>query len=148
MQAILEAPDLLSWSGQRDQVLLATLYNSGGRVSEIIALRRVDFEGNRGQAVHLHGKGRKERVIPLWKSTLKLLRAWVIKIGADPQQPLFPNRFGQMMSRSGVESRLRIAVKNAAIQCPSLKSKKVSPHVTLCGRIVVASTHNETIQFE
>ncbi len=129
MRAILDAPDLHTWSGQRDRAILATLYNSGARVSEIIAIRRVDFESELGQAVHLHGKGRKERVVPLWKCTSKLLRAWVLRIDADPQQPLFPNRFGQMLTRSGVESRLRRAVIDAAINCPSLRNKSVSPHV-------------------
>ncbi|WP_024335753.1 site-specific integrase [Desulfotignum balticum] len=129
MQAILEAPDLLSWSGQRDQVLLATLYNSGGRVSEIIELRRANFDKNSWQAVCLHGKGRKKRVIPLWKRTTNLLKTWSAKIGLDPQQPIFPNRFGNMMSRSGVESRLRLAVSKASVQYPSLKDKVVSPHV-------------------
>lgn len=129
MQAVIEAPDLLSWSGQRDQVLLATLYNSGARVSEIIKLRLVDFDKKHRQAVCLHGKGRKERVIPLWKRTTKLLKFWIAKMGSDPQQPMFPNRFGHMLSRSGVESRLRIAVRTASVQCPSLKNKVVSPHV-------------------
>jgi integrase/recombinase XerD len=127
--AILDAPDRHTWSGQRDRVLLSTLYNTGARVSEIIAIRRVDLESEQGQAVHLHGKGRKERVVPLWKRTSRLLKIWLTKIGADPQQPLFPNRFGQMLSRSGVESRLRQAVTFATAQCPSLKNKVVSPHV-------------------
>ncbi|MFT5701739.1 MAG: integrase/recombinase XerD [Desulforhopalus sp.] len=130
MQAILKAPDNYTWSGQRDQVLLATLYNTGARVSEIIALRRIDFESNRGQAVHLHGKGRKERVIPLWKRTSKLLRSWLTtQLGSEPQQALFPNRFGKPMTRSGVESRLSKAVTIAVLECPSLKDHPVSPHV-------------------
>lgn len=129
MQAILDAPDKTTWSGRRDYVLLATLYNSGARVSEIIALRRVDFESTRGQAIHLHGKGRKERVVPLWKCTVRSLKAWLAQIAPEPQQPLFPNRFGQMLSRSGVESRLRMAVTKAIERCPSLKNKTISPHV-------------------
>ncbi|MEW7984641.1 MAG: tyrosine-type recombinase/integrase [Candidatus Thiodiazotropha endolucinida] len=129
MQAILEAPDTHTWSGQRDRAILSTLYNSGARVSEIIAVRRIDIESEQCQAIHLHGKGRKERVVPLWTDTSKLLRAWVSRIDADPQQPLFPNRFGQMLSRSGVESRLRRAAIVAANKCPSLRNKSVSPHV-------------------
>lgn len=129
MQAILEAPDVRTWSGQRDQALLATLYNSGARVSEIVALRRMDLESNHGQAVHLRGKGRKERVVPLWKSTNKLLKSWLMQLQHDPQQPLFPNRYGRPMTRSGIESRLSKAVRNAALQCPSLKIHTVSPHV-------------------
>jgi len=129
MQAILDAPDINTWSGQRDHVLLATLYNTGARVSEIITLRRGDFESKHGQAVHLHGKGRKKRVVPLWKNTVKLLRRWLLQIDPDLQKPLFPNRFGQMLTRSGVESRLRMALPRAIVQCPSLKGKIVSPHV-------------------
>ena len=129
IQAILDAPNINTWSGQRDHALFATLYNTGARVSEIITIRRVDFDSRHGQAVHLHGKGRKERVVPLWKSTVKLLRRWLLQIEPDPQQPLFPNRFGLMLSRSGVESRLRMALQKAIEQCPSLKGKIVSPHV-------------------
>jgi len=129
MQAILDAPDESTWSGRRDYVLFATLYNSGARVSEIITLRRIDFESTRFQAIHLHGKGRKERVIPLWKRTVKALKTWMAQLDPSPQVPLFPNRFGQMLSRSGVESRLRIAVTLAIKQCQSLKNKTVSPHV-------------------
>ncbi len=129
VQAILEAPDVLTWSGQRDQVLLATMYNTGARVSEIIALRRIDLEGNHAQTIHLHGKGRKERMIPLWRNTSKLLRSWLVQLQPDPQQPLFPNRYGLAMTRSGVESRLRKAVAAAALPCPSLKTHTVSPHV-------------------
>lgn len=61
MRAILKASDLQTWSGQRDQILLATLYNTVACVSEIIALRHIDLEGNSGPSVHhLHGKSRKE----------------------------------------------------------------------------------------
>lgn len=128
MEAILQAPDEHSWSGQRDRALLTTLYNSGARVSEILAARRIDLEGENYQALHLHGKGRKERTVPLWKRTSKLLREWLLRIGPTPQQPLFPNRFNQPMTRSGVASRLRQAVQVATPLCPSLKDKTVSPH--------------------
>lgn len=72
IEAILQAPDAHTWSGRRDRALLTTLYNTGARVSEIIAVRRVDLE--RGQALLLHGKGRKERVVPLWKRTVNTAR--------------------------------------------------------------------------
>lgn len=129
IQAIINAPDSTTWSGQRDHAAFATMYNTGARVSEIITICRADFDSKVVQAVQLHGKGRKERVIPLWKSTVKLLRRWLTQINPDPQQPLFPNRFGQRMSRSGLESRLRMALSKAIVKCPSLKGKIVSPHV-------------------
>jgi site-specific recombinase XerD len=128
VEAILQAPDNQTWSGQRDRALLITLYNTGARVSEIIAVRRVDLEREHGQALHLHGKGRKERVVPLWKRTARMLQKWLPRIGPEPQQPLFPNRFNQAMTRSGVASCLRQATRAATPRCPSLKGKCVSPH--------------------
>jgi site-specific recombinase XerD len=129
MEAILQAPDSQTWSGQRDRILLTTLYNTGARVSEIIAVRRMDLEREHGRALHLHGKGRKERVVPLWKRTSRLLRDWLPRIGPEPQQPLFPNRYHQPMTRSGVASRLREATHAAAESCHSLNDKCVSPHM-------------------
>jgi site-specific recombinase XerC len=63
VKALLNAPSTSTWSGQRDRVLLATLYNTGARVSEIIGLRVADVLVERESAVHLRGKGRKERVV-------------------------------------------------------------------------------------
>lgn len=128
-RAILEAPDIQTWSGQRDLALLATLYNTGARVSEIIAVRRMDLENSHSKVIHLHGKGRKEPVVPLWKRTSKILSQWLDQLDPDTRQPLFPNRFGQMMSRSGVESRLNLAVRKASVKCKSLHGRKISPHV-------------------
>jgi site-specific recombinase XerD len=129
IEAILSAPDTSTWSGQRDHVLLATLYNTGARVSEIIAVKRLDVECEHCTTVLLHGKGRKERVVPLWKRTTILLRSWLDRITTGAQQPVFPNRFGQSMSRSGVEKRLQVMVKRATPRCPSLRDKVISPHV-------------------
>lgn len=72
--AILAAPDRATWSGHRDAVMLATAYNTGAGISEITALRVRDVLMERQTAVHLHGKDRKERVIPLWKNTATELR--------------------------------------------------------------------------
>ena len=126
--AILAAPDRSTWSGHRDAVLLATTYNTGARVSEITSLRVRDVLVDHQSAVHLHGKGRKERVIPLWKNTAAELRAWLGKINAAPDAPVFPNRTGAPMSRSGVRDRLNRAVAAAELQCTSLHGQNVSPH--------------------
>jgi site-specific recombinase XerD len=128
MQAILEAPDRTTWSGQRDHAMLATFYNTGARVSEIISLRVADVELGRSVAVHIHGKGRKQRVTPLWRSTAQLLRDWLAHVRRDASAPVFPNRVGQTLTRSGVEQRLRAAVAVARTRCPSLKDRHVSPH--------------------
>jgi site-specific recombinase XerD len=126
--AILEAPDATTWSGQRDRVLFALLYNTGARVSEVIALRRADVALAPSRHVRVTGKGRKQRVIPLWESTGKGLREWMGRVGAGPEAWLFPNRDGHPLSRSGVEKRLREAALTAAGRCPGLKGKRVSPH--------------------
>ena len=67
MNALLNAPDGATWSGRRDQVMFATFYNTGARVSEIIGLRVEDTTLGQSPHVRLHGKGRKERTVPLWK---------------------------------------------------------------------------------
>lgn len=127
--AVLDTPDRTTWSGRRDTVLLATLYNTGARVSEMTALRVADVLADRGFAVRLRGKGRKQRVIPLWKSTAALMRDWLRRAAQDPQAPVFPNRSGHPLSRSGVEQRLRLAVARAAQCCPTLAGRSVSPHM-------------------
>ena len=66
MQAVLDAPDAPSWVGQRDRALLTTLYNTGARISEIIGVRIADLVLDGAPCVHLHGKGRKQRTVPLW----------------------------------------------------------------------------------
>jgi site-specific recombinase XerD len=126
--AILAAPDRSTWAGQRDAVLFAVAYNTGARVSELTALRVRDVLLDREGALHLYGKGRKQRVIPLWKSTAKELREWMRQIPATPDASLFPNRQGMAMTRSGVRDRLDRAVATAERSCPSLHGQHVSPH--------------------
>jgi integrase/recombinase XerD len=126
--AIVAAPDHGTWTGHRDSVLLATTYNTGARVSEMIGLRVRDVLLDRQTAVHLHGKGRKERAIPLWKNTAAQLRDWLPRIQPGADTPVFPNRDGTRLSRSGVRDRLDRAVAAAAQQCPSLRGRRVSPH--------------------
>jgi site-specific recombinase XerD len=128
MEAIINAPDRSTWTGLRDSLLFATLYNSGARVSELIGLRVADILLDRQSSLLLHGKGRKERVIPLWRSTAKQLRAWLKQIVRRADAPVFPNRTGNPLSRSGVRQRLQHAVVKAIECCPSLAGRKVSPH--------------------
>ena len=128
VEALLDAPDRSTWSGQRDAVLFAVLYNTGARVSEITGLTIADVLLDRASALLLRGKGRKERVVPLWKSTTRRLRAWFKHIDRSPDSPVFPNRAGQHLSRSGVEQRLRVAITKASERCPSLLARPISPH--------------------
>ena len=126
--AILTAPDRATWSGQRDSVLLAVAYNTGARVSELIGLQVRHVLLDRQSALHLHGKGRKERVIPLWTNTAATLRSWLDTIPTEPETPVFPNRNGTAMTRSGVRDRLDRAVATAEHACPSLAGRHISPH--------------------
>jgi len=128
IQAVLDAPDCSTWSGHRDAVLLMTLYNTGARVSEITALHVADVLLDRQTSVLLHGKGRKERVIPLWQSTATQLKTWLERIDRHPDTSVFPNRKGKALSRSGVRQRLQRAVEQASKRCPALAGRQVSPH--------------------
>jgi len=127
-EAVLDAPDADTWSGQRDRVLFAVMYNTGARVSEAIGARVSDVTINPGKTLRLRGKGRKERVLPLWKNTAKILGKWIAVNQLHGEQALFSNARGVPMTRSGVEKRLREAVQKASENCPSLKVKRVSPH--------------------
>ncbi|QJX01154.1 site-specific integrase [Frigoriglobus tundricola] len=128
MEAVLRAPDRSDWSGRRDRALFTLMYNTGARVSEAIGLRLNHVRLGPSATVQIHGKGRKERCVPLWKTTAAVLAAWITEVGPDPRSPVFPNRFGRPLSRSGVEDRLGRAVAEAATGCPSLTGKAVSPH--------------------
>lgn len=128
MLAVLGQPGE-TWSSQRDHLLLAMLYNTGARVSEMIGVRVTDVVLDGAACVHLHGKGRKLRSIPLWKSTVMEIRAWLrLNPTLRGEAPLLPNRDGQAMSRSNVTQRLSLAVQRATSQLPNLASKRISPH--------------------
>jgi site-specific recombinase XerD len=128
VRAVLAAPNVSTWSGRRDHVLFATLYNTGARVSEAIGLDVGQLHLDRTPRVCLRGKGRKERTVPLWKSTARALVTWIRDQRAPPDAPLFPNRHGRRMTRSGVARRLARAVATAASSCPLLKGRRISPH--------------------
>jgi site-specific recombinase XerD len=129
VQAILEVPPECSWCGQRDRVMLATLYNTGARVSELTGMRVCDVLLASTAAIRIHGKGRKERTVPLWRSTASQIRRWLRAYPRGPQEPLFPNRRGARMTRVGVTERLHLAVQGATSQYPELARRKISPHI-------------------
>ena len=119
-----------SWLSQRDHALFLLMYNTGARVSEIIGVKVGDVVLDASAAcVHLHGKGRKQRSVPLWHTTVKALRAW---LRANPEltaeAPLLPNRNGRAMTRANVTLRLALAVQHATAIRPALAKRKVSPH--------------------
>lgn len=129
IEAILISVDQKTWNGHRDHVMLSTLYNTGARVSEAVNLKRKDVILQQKTFIRFFGKGRKERNVPLWRSTTSYIKKWLLRIGDYPDQPLFPNRFGNHLTRSGVEHRIHLYVKKAQDICQSLKKKRVSPHI-------------------
>ena len=128
MGAILNAPDPTTWFGQRDRMMFAMLYNTGARVSELIGMTVKDVVLERSPSVRIHGKGRKERTVPLWRRTATQLRRWLRQIDSAPNQHLFPNRSGGPLSRTGVTDRLKLAAHTAEQRCPQLRHRKISPH--------------------
>jgi site-specific recombinase XerD len=129
MDAVLAAPDRTQWSGQRDYALLLTMYNSGARVSEVAFLQRRHIHLGSTSFLEIHGKGRKERTVPVWPKTARTLKSWLETCAPSPESPAFPSARGGPLSRDGVNYILKTAVQTAATACPSLSEKRVSPHV-------------------
>jgi len=129
MLAIIGEPGS-SWTSQRDHLLLRMLYNTGARVSEVIAIKVVDVVQDGAACVHLHGKGRKQRTVPLWRSTVEQIRAWLkLNPQFEANSPLLPNRDGNAMTRGNVTQRVALAVKAAtAASQPQLTKRRISPH--------------------
>lgn len=126
--AVLEGPSADTWSGRRDRVLFLTMYNSGARASEIIRVKVADIRIDKVSSLGLHGKGRKERVLPLWKKTARALRKWIDRNRISGSDFLFANTRGLPLTRSGIAKRLAKAVASASAACPSLRRPHISPH--------------------
>lgn len=92
VQALLAAPDTTTWCGLRDRMMLTLLYNSGARVSEMIGIRVADVTLATTSSVRLHGKGRKQRTVPLWKETAAEIRRWLAYADLKAEHPLVPTR--------------------------------------------------------
>lgn len=129
MEALLESIDRSQWRGRRNYALLLTLYNTGARVSEIASLQRSQIDIAARSYVRLHGKGRKDRMVPLWPRTAKILKEWFRELQTQPTTFAFPNIRGEKLTRFAIHLLLRKTVEQAQTSCPSLKSKRISPHV-------------------
>ena len=129
MLAVIDAPHG-TWIGRRDHLLILMLYNTGARASEVTRIKVNDVVlDDHAACIHLHGKGRKQRSVPLWRSSVATARTWLKQ---NPQlkadSPLLPNRNGQAMTRANVASRLALAVQTATKAYPDLAKRRVSPH--------------------
>jgi site-specific recombinase XerD len=142
MQCLLDAPKPATWDGVRDRAMLHLCFAGGLRVSELIGVRMDDVVLRPQPSVLIRGKGRRERCLPLWKQTTAALRAWLAIRGAGFAPELFLNARRQPFTRSGFEYVLRRHVVAATKLCPSLSSKRVSPHVLrhTCALTVLQAT--------
>jgi integrase len=105
--------------------LFTLLYNTGARISEALQLRAKDL---RERSVCLHGKGRKDREVPLWVQTARRLHQWCKVNRVEPEQLVFTNRLGAPLSQDGVAFRLALSVRKATAQCPSLQGRRITSH--------------------
>jgi site-specific recombinase XerD len=129
IQALLDAPRPVDWSGIRDRAMLHLCFAAGLRVSELTGLRLEDLTLQPQPCILVHGKGRKERCLPLWKQTTTALRAWLAVRGPVLVPELFVNARREPISRAGFEYILEKHLQVARERCPSLVDKRVSPHV-------------------
>lgn len=129
VDALLAAPDRRTWLGRRDHAWLLVAFQTGLRLSEMTALRRTDVSLNNARHLRCIGKGRKERCTPLTEQTVQVLRAWLNEPPPGDSERLFPTVHGQPMSADAVQYLFAKHAAVAAGTCPSLASKRISPHV-------------------
>ena len=129
MLAVMDVPTE-TWVGQRDRLLLTLMFNTGARVSEIIRVRVADVVLGPTSSIRLHGKRRKQRSLPLWKTAAKAVRDWLqVNPQLQADAPLLPRRDGKSMTRANVALRLKLAVEAATVKYPELAKVTVSPHI-------------------
>ena len=130
IQALLSAPDQEFAAGRRDYALLLFLYNSGARVQEVLGVKAKDISLERPRQVLLQGKGKKERICPLWEETTQVLKSLMNEEGieAGSRKQVFLNRQKQPLSRFGVDYLVKKYGKMALAKVPSLAHKRISPH--------------------
>jgi integrase/recombinase XerD len=128
IEAVLAAPDGSTWLGRRDHALLTLAFQSGLRLSELSSLDRSAITFGPGAHVRCRGKGRKDRSTPLTAGTATVLRSWLKEPGTATEV-LFPNARGGRLSADSVQYLVRKYAQVAAMRCPTLRGKRVSPHV-------------------
>lgn len=143
-QSLLDVPRSSTPSGLRDRAMLHLAVATGIRVSELVGLRVADLTLRPRPCLLVRGKGRRERLLPLWKETAAALRRWLAvrapRPGGEPM--LFLNARGAPMTRSGFA---HVLAKHAAIavrRVPSLASKRITPHVLrhTCAMVALQAT--------
>ena len=128
VRAVLNAPDPSTRLGIRDRAMLHLCFAGGLRVSELVALPLAQVCLQGAPSIRVYGKGRRERCLPLWKETAADLRAWLAVRGQVRCPELFANAEGAAMTRAGFEYVLDKHVRAAAVPCPALAGRSVTPH--------------------
>ena len=129
IEALLDAPNPKTTTGVRDRAMIHLAYSVGLRVSELVGLMCHDLSQPGLETVHVVGKGRRERIMPLWKVTRRLLRDWLAIRSSTVDNHLFLNAWGKPMTRHGFAHRLAVHAHTAQQKLPSLGEKRISPHV-------------------
>lgn len=150
VHALLAAPDLTTWVGRRDQVIIATLISTGLRISELIGTCWADAQLDSPTYLRCRGKGRKDRTTPLDSSVVKMLGVWQEETQpSTPHAPIFTAQGSQQpITAAAVTKRLAVHTQNATKKCPTLHTKSVTPHVlrhTCAMRLLAAGIDAATI---
>jgi site-specific recombinase XerD len=127
IDALIAAPAQSRWMGRRDHALLLTMSNSGARVSEITALKRAQVVFGATTFLALHGKGRKDRTLPLGPQTRDVVKRWLRELGEHKREMAFPKARGRPLARHSVHSLMHKAVEDAAPSGPSLRTRPITP---------------------
>ena len=132
INAIFSGINTKSAQGFRDMSILRLLYNTGARISELANLRRSDLDLTHEKQVKILGKGGKERICPLWDSTIAFLSIYLKserkKSKRGYERYLFINQRREPFTRFGLWRIVTKYVKKATKDVPTLVKKHISPH--------------------
>jgi integrase/recombinase XerD len=131
LRAIIQSTSDSSPNARRDRALLMLMFNTGARVQEVVSLKIDDLRLNVPYSVSLMGKGRKERICPLWPETVNAIQRYLKEkpgMADEPSRALFLNHRGSALTRFGARLILQRQVKRAAESKPSLRRKRIHPH--------------------
>jgi len=128
VDVLLAAPDATNWTGRRDHALLAMTVQTGLRISEICSLTHDDIHLGVGPHIACTGKGRRQRITPLTRTTVSTMMTYLAERITRPGSALFCGPHGQPLSRDALEHRLAKHLATATTTCPSLAAKHVTMH--------------------
>jgi site-specific recombinase XerD len=129
VKLLLEQADQDQLLGLRDHTLIQFLYNTGARVSEALSLSVGDLELSTPRQVRVHGKGRKDRMCPLWRSTTSQLKRYITRWKLGAESRIFCNARRRPLTTSGVAYILKRHFEAAKRQHPILRKRKITSHV-------------------